>query len=69
MMEHAKRVRDGGGRVKHDRESGVLDAYDPSGKATIKAIQAGGPKAHWIATYTDTDVFTWHYSGTTTDAS
>jgi hypothetical protein len=66
LMEHAKRVKEGGGRIKHDKESGVLDAYDVVGKPCIKAIQKGGPKAPWIATFTDTDAFQWKYSEATT---
>lgn len=48
MMRRAQQIKESGGRVKQDRECGLLDAFDRSGKRVIQATQAGGPKGGWL---------------------
>lgn len=54
MMRRVMRVKESGGRVKYDRECGLLDAFDRSGKRVIQATQSGGPKAGWVEAETKT---------------
>lgn len=68
LMEQVRRVKDAGGRVKHDKESGVLDAYDSRKRPVIKAIQWGGTKAQWMATYYDTEEMKWGYDAEATES-
>jgi hypothetical protein len=62
LMDDARKVREAGGRVKHDKQSGCLDAFDPRGRPVIKAIQMGGTRANWIVTYTDGEVIKWGFT-------